>query len=31
MPTPSWPVRPAVNAFLYGPWKKQDGLNLPGT
>jgi hypothetical protein len=29
MPTPSWPVRPAVNAFLYGPFWEKDGLNRP--
>jgi hypothetical protein len=29
MPTPSWPVRPAVNAFLYGPFWKKDDLNRP--
>lgn len=29
MPTPSWPVQPAFNAFLYGPFWKKDGLNQP--
>ncbi|NCA10484.1 glycoside hydrolase [bacterium] len=29
MPTPSWPVQPAFNAFLYGPFWEKDGLNQP--
>ena len=29
MPAPSWPVQPAVNAFLYGPFWEKDDLNRP--